>query len=870
MAYSPAIHGVMMFGGSDGTTDLSDLWLWDGTGCDRPCDGWYLLSRGGTSSNPSPAARHGAAMAKFVRGAQTYLLLFGGSSNGTDMADTWELNGSAWSQVASPPQAAPPARDSAAMAYDTATHQLILFGGTANGADLSDTWTWNGNRWNQLSPATVPPARHGATLGTDPVTGALVLFGGMANGADLSDTWTWDGSNNNWVEDTPATSPPARDGAVAGYDAGTGQLILFGGSSAGSDLADTWAWDGVSWTQLQPPTSPSGRDGAAFAYQPDTGQTVIFGGTSAGATLSDTWAYLTPPVVSLGNLGCGHSEADRVLSNGDVVGQSCLASGASRVFYWTSKGGVMTDIGTLGGNSTDLIPGVSGTCGCYQFDVNDSGQVAGESQTPSLRSHAFMWSQSGGMTDLGVLPGDDISAATGINSIGQVVGYSISLTTSQTEAFSWTAPGPMVPLAPGYSYSRAEAVNDNGQVVGTAQSSDGVDHAFLWSASAGMVDLGHLPGDVSAEAYAINGSGQVVGTSNDANGDTHPFFWTAPGPMIDLGTLGNGTDDEALALNDNGQVVGSGITSNSVQHAFLWTQSGGMIDLGATVEGAVFQSSTADTINDLGQVGGQVVAATGQAEGFIWTAARGMTPAGVAGGDPSSEVKDVNSKGVAAGDSTTDAGPIGAVTWNPNATKGMSLGSSSNPSVIGQQVTYTAAVAPIPDGGTVTFMESSFPISGCAAIPVDPSNGSASCSVMYSALGRHSISASYSGDASFGPREAVPLTQSVTYGVAALYNQTAKHNSGASVPLRMELTDFTGKNLSASQVRVTFVSLTPSPAPGYPPPSGSSFTFMNLDSGPGYQLNVKTSGYPPRTYTLRFSVSGDLVTHVLQFVVNPS
>ena len=37
--------------------------------------------------------------------------------------------------------------------------------------------------------------------------------------------------------------------------------------------------------------------------------------------------------------------------------------------------------------------------------------------------HAFLW-QNGVMTDLGVLPGDEDSGASAINSLGQIVGSS--------------------------------------------------------------------------------------------------------------------------------------------------------------------------------------------------------------------------------------------------------------------------------------------------------------------------------------------------------------------------------------------------------------------------------------------------------------
>jgi hypothetical protein len=45
------------------------------------------------------------------------------------------------------------------MAYDAATHTVVLFGGisqkcTRRGCPvLDDTWTWNGSDWTQQTPA---------------------------------------------------------------------------------------------------------------------------------------------------------------------------------------------------------------------------------------------------------------------------------------------------------------------------------------------------------------------------------------------------------------------------------------------------------------------------------------------------------------------------------------------------------------------------------------------------------------------------------------------------------------------------------------------------------------------------------------------
>jgi hypothetical protein len=79
------------------------------------------------------------------------------------------------------------------MAYDAATRNVVLFGGSNGGRPLRDTWTWDGSTWTKQAPATSPPARTLAAMAYDAATGDVVLFGGL-NGAGvrpLNDTWTW-------------------------------------------------------------------------------------------------------------------------------------------------------------------------------------------------------------------------------------------------------------------------------------------------------------------------------------------------------------------------------------------------------------------------------------------------------------------------------------------------------------------------------------------------------------------------------------------------------------------------------------------------------------------------------------------------------
>jgi hypothetical protein len=312
MAYDPSSGQVVLFGGAGGSGVLADTWVWTQSG------GWQQQ----TSLTTSPEPRDNAAMA--YDPADGELILFGGGGNGTFYTDTWAWNGAAWVQQ-TVGSTAPDGRDGPSMAYDTANSRILLFGGTmGSGVDnFDDTWAWTaGGGWTQLVTTGPPPRAHAAMA--DDATGQPLLFGGASSTSivgQLGDTWRWGGSS--WTE-VASTGPDARFFADLAFDAAAGEPILFGGlSTFEGTFGDTWAWTGSSWIEAD--SGGPARQRAGMAYDAAAGQLVLFGGTGNGF-FGDTWvgADTTPPGTNAtpsgesGNAGWWLGPVSVSLAAGDV------------------------------------------------------------------------------------------------------------------------------------------------------------------------------------------------------------------------------------------------------------------------------------------------------------------------------------------------------------------------------------------------------------------------------------------------------------------------------------------------------------------------------------------------------------------------
>lgn len=250
-------------------------------------------------------------------------------------------------------------------------------------------------------------------------------------------------------------------------------------------------------------------------------------------------------------------------SAGQVVGWYGVAStpdntGLSHAFILNH--GQFTDLGTLGGYSTALA-------------VNDAGTAVGWSNlNPAVQSDPYypVLFENGKVTAISTLPG--IAAA--INNAGTVVGdYGQS---GQNHAFSYQN-GVFHDLGTlGGATSSAFGINTNGQIVGYSATKSGVVDVFLYQNGA-MSDLGHVTGNghaVSTYAYGINDAGTIFGWHGAI-----PFVYSG-GQFQDLTNL----VDPKLGIewlfingiNDAGQILAIGNVSDpsqpvSQEHTFLLT-----------------------------------------------------------------------------------------------------------------------------------------------------------------------------------------------------------------------------------------------------------------------------------------------------------
>lgn len=314
-------------------------------------------------------------------------------------------------------------------------------------------------------------------------------------------------------------------------------------------------------------TLPGGTYSYAYAIN-DQGQIAGYSGNAADWPTAFRWTPGDPPQMeALGTLGGYSSQAWGLNNAGQVVGES------QKPDYYTSAflsipGSSMQDLGMLPGGKMS-----------YAYDINDAGQVVGYTHFDYYYGddRPCWWTvEPRQVRELPLPHSWDTAGPARLNKHGQVVGwYNAMENKSETRACLWTIGGgnPQNLGTLGGNSSVANDINDLGEVVGTSKTSEGIRHVFLWTPEGGMQDL--TPAAPDSRAFAINNAGQIVGSLGAA---LAPFVWTRTKGIQFLNELvvnlpPNVALHSAYDLNNRGQIVGVGTDGGSPPQAraFLLT-----------------------------------------------------------------------------------------------------------------------------------------------------------------------------------------------------------------------------------------------------------------------------------------------------------
>lgn len=296
MVWDPLRHRALVFGGvREGAAGLSNE-LWSFTPATNT---WNLLAPNG----PVPAAR-GAHTSVWDPVADQMLVFAGQFGDAADLyGDLWSYSAAtnSWREIAARGTAPGPRQGHSAV-WVPGLDRMLVFGGwdfrpgTSPGS--SDIWSFDPSSasWSLLAPSGPRPPprfRHAAVWDTSGRE-MLVFAGCCAQTGWYDDLWAYDPSSNSWADRTPqGQRPPYTNRVRAAWDAGLGQMLVFGGIGHCFLKNDMWAYVSSerSWRRAAGTAVPiTRREGATAVYDAEKDEILVFGGCDGSSPRSDVIA----------------------------------------------------------------------------------------------------------------------------------------------------------------------------------------------------------------------------------------------------------------------------------------------------------------------------------------------------------------------------------------------------------------------------------------------------------------------------------------------------------------------------------------------------------------------------------------------------
>jgi len=166
MAYDSVRSRVVLHGGYDLNRHFGDTWEWDGSE-------WTQVS----DSGPSPRSHHAMA---FDAVRNVCVLVGGSGPSNSYPGGTWVWDGQSWLRKNDMMN-----RAGMALAFDERRGCVLLYGGHVSVNRFGDTWRWDGETWI-LETVDGPRPRTRAAMAYDRARSEVVLYGGL----DGRQPWT--------------------------------------------------------------------------------------------------------------------------------------------------------------------------------------------------------------------------------------------------------------------------------------------------------------------------------------------------------------------------------------------------------------------------------------------------------------------------------------------------------------------------------------------------------------------------------------------------------------------------------------------------------------------------------------------------------